>query len=168
VMNKKLVIGSLVTTLIFTCISPTFAASSQRVAPSSSAVYVVQEISIKDLNNVNKQTSTPVKNGEVKAEGIRGQLVQQATRLLAITIRKGGEEVSWILKYVDADTAKAFYKYSERIASQLDVIAGIPDLTVSIVKEKIFYFCLNTLKLDGGISLQIADGIARALNLLLF
>lgn len=167
-MNTKLVIGSLVTTLIFTGVSPAFATSSERVGTSSSAVHIVQEKSTKGLNDVTKQASTPGENGDVKPEGIRGWLVKQATRLLAIAIREGGEEVGWILKYVDADTAKAFYKYSEQIASQLDVIAGIPDLTVSIVKEKIFYFCLNTLKLNGGISLQIADGIARALNLLLF
>ncbi|GIO03055.1 hypothetical protein ABE137_25300 [Brevibacillus laterosporus] len=73
-----------------------------------------------------------------------------------------------VLKYVSDDAAAFVYKYSDKIAKQLFKIAEIPDLTVNMVKDAIFQFLNKKLDMDAGLALEIADGVKRALNIILF
>ncbi len=107
-------------------------------------------------------TPTPIPGG------IKGKIVSEATRFLAKTIRHGGKYVSKILRFLDDDAAKAFSRYSKRIAKELDSIARIPDLTTRIVKEKLYYFLKDTVGVSGGTALEIADAIKAALDFIIF
>jgi len=100
--------------------------------------------------------------------GIKSFFVKKAVKLLATAIRHGGDIVKEIIRHVDKKAAKAFDKHADEIADELDRIARLPDLTTRIVKEKVYWFCRHELKLSGGTSLQIADGIKRALDILVF
>lgn len=96
--------------------------------------------------------------------GAKGELVKQATKLLATAIRRGGHEAAKILKYLDKDAAKAFKKHSGTIARHLDRIAKIPDLTTRIVKEKLYNGLRNGVGLNGGTALQIADAVKAVID----
>jgi hypothetical protein len=101
---------------------------------------------------------------QVEPQGVKSYLVKKAVKVIAYALRKGGDVLEYIVKWLDKDAAKALSKYSDKIANELDYIATIPDLAVNIVKEKIYYFMINELGLSGGIALQIADAIATAIN----
>ncbi|PWK09007.1 hypothetical protein [Tumebacillus permanentifrigoris] len=101
-------------------------------------------------------------------DGVKGYIVKKAVQLLATCFRKGAPYIGDVLEYLDAKTAKTAIQYSGKIASKLDEIAGIPDLATNVVKEKMYNFLLKDLKLSGGTALSIADGIKRALDILVF
>ena len=110
----------------------------------------------------------PSARDEREPSGIKGWLVKQATQLLATAIRHGGDSVAYVLKYLDKKAARTFRTHAKSIARELEKIADIPDLTTRIVKEKLEVFLRVELKVSGGTSLQIADAVKAALDILLF
>lgn len=119
------------------------------------------------------EISTPMSqksldSGEVQPEGAKSYLVKQAVKVIASAIRYGGDALEYIVKYIDDDAARALNRYSDQIADKLDYIATIPDLTANIVKDYIFNFMVNNLKIQPGLAMQIADAIKAAINWLIF
>lgn len=71
-------------------------------------------------------TSYAQTDGEVETRGVRGKVVKEAAKRLASAIRRGGDEVTRIIRYLDKGAAQYFKKYSGEIADELDRIAKIP------------------------------------------
>ncbi|MBT9282734.1 MAG: hypothetical protein KM312_08870 [Hydrogenibacillus schlegelii] len=111
---------------------------------------------------------TTVKPPTAEPQGIRGKVVSFAVRQIAQAMRYGGKELSYIVGFLDREAASYLSRYAYQIANQLDYIATIPDLTAEMVKEYIFNFLVNELRLDGSIALPIADAIKAAINWIIF
>lgn len=99
--------------------------------------------------------------------GVKRWAVKKATRALAAGIRAGGRILNQLIGYMDDKAAQIFRKYSDRIADELESIANIPDITVKIVREKIFYFLSGPLNVGHGNALVIANAIEGVLWILL-
>ena len=69
-------------------------------------------------------------------------------------------------RHVDRRAARNARHYSDEIADELDRIAMVPGLTSNMVKRALFRFLRDDLGLSGGTSLQIADGVKRAIDIL--
>lgn len=104
---------------------------------------------------------------QAEPRGVKSYLVKKAVELIAASLRKGGDVLKYLLKWLDDDAAKAVSKYGDKIADALDEIANIPGLTVNIVKEKLVYVLTKSCGLSGGTALQIADAVATTINWLL-
>lgn len=72
-----------------------------------------------------------------------------------------------LLDELDASAKKAFLKNSNKIANQLDYIASIPDVTIHVFREKLYYFLNGVLKVPGGSTKVIVEGIITVLNVFL-
>jgi hypothetical protein len=81
---------------------------------------------------------------DAEAQGVKGKVVADATKLLAAAIRHGGEKMVRVLSYLDGAAAVTFKRYSGNIANELDRIAKISDLTTHIVKERSSFSCATT------------------------
>lgn len=64
----------------------------------------------------------------------------------------------------DPKALKWFGKHASKIAGELDRIAEIPDLIPKIVGEKIWYFLVGSLRVDGGSAKVIAVAIEAAIE----
>lgn len=83
-----------------------------------------------------------------------------------LAVRKADDIFYDIIKRMDSVAANSFRAHASKIASQLDYIATIPDLTANIVKTKVYNFYINSLGLSGGTAIQIADAIKWAVDFL--
>lgn len=106
----------------------------------------------------------PLQGHDVRdRKGAKSWAVKKAVQLMAKGIRAGNFIVHKIISYLDKKAAEVFRARSYEIAEGLDDIAKIPDLTVRIVKEKITYFMVETLKMNDGTATVIAGAIEAAL-----
>ncbi|MEV2910462.1 hypothetical protein ABNF65_18015 [Paenibacillus larvae] len=65
-------------------------------------------------------TSATVTNGEVKSAGKWGFLVRGALVVIKSAVKYGGEALSYVVKWLDKDTAKYLSKNSSKIAKGID------------------------------------------------
>jgi hypothetical protein len=89
-----------------------------------------------------------------------------ATKALAAAFKHGGDEVGLVLKFVDKDAAELVKNNMRAIGDELEDIAKIPDLTSNIIKDKLYHFLVRELAVPPKAALQIADGVKRAINIL--
>jgi hypothetical protein len=106
-------------------------------------------------------------NGQPDPQGFKSWLIKEAVALLASAIRKGDYLVELLLSKLDAKAAKAFHKHARRIADGLDDIAQIPDITMTILREKLRYFLTNELRMNPGTAEVIVGAVETILGVLL-
>ena len=80
----------------------------------------------------------------------------------------GAAALAYVTRWLDDDAARAVARHSNDIARGLNDIARIPDLTVGIVREKLYYFLRKECSMTGGTALQIADAVATTIEWLVF
>ena len=136
-------------------------AVANRVVSGQCAVPLLRQVSGQSAD-----TRQAVQQNAVQM-GIKSKIVTKLVKLLASLIRKGSDKVHHIIKYLDDAAADTFRRYSGRIADGLDEIAKIPDLTTRIVREKIYHYMVNELRIASGTALQIADAIEAVFWVLL-
>lgn len=100
------------------------------------------------------------------AAGLKSFFVKLAVKTLAAAFRHGGDEVALVLKYLDKPAANAAKRYSHEIGDKLGDIAKVPGVSSSIVKKQLYNFLANDLGLSHGTALAIADGVKRAVDII--
>lgn len=131
--------------ITFSLILQSACASTDRAKPR-----IVSLPSPDNYPSTSTHVSAPLYDGEQDGEemGAKSSAVKMATLALAQGIRSGSRIFHRLIGYMDGKAARVFRKYSSRLADELDSIANIPDITVIVVREKIFYFMTNTLILQ--------------------
>lgn len=110
--------------------------------------------------------AAPPGDGAFEA-GAKSFAVKKAVQVVAQVIRSWGPEITKVTRTMDAKALKWFSKRASKIADELDEIAEIPDLVPTIVKEKILYYLVSVLRVDGGSANVIAQAIEGAIYLFL-
>jgi len=99
--------------------------------------------------------------------GIKSAAVVKAVKLVAKGIRKGNKHFAKVIQYLDAKATGPFLKHSAAIANVLDDVAGIPDLILGVVGQKLFVILTSNegpFKLSGGTANIIKDAIMAAIE----
>lgn len=135
----------------------------------SLASEVSNEINSKSA--VANQISEDIKDKQsdtIEPYGVKGKVVSAACKTLAYAIRNGGSALSKLLSYLDEGAANVVNRYGGMIASELEYIARIPDLTANMVKSRLYLFLYEDLGLSAGVSLAIADAVKGTINWIIF
>jgi hypothetical protein len=99
--------------------------------------------------------------------GIKSAAVVKAVKSVAKGIRKGNKHFTKVIHYLDAKATGPFLKHSAAIANVLDDIAGIRDLILGVVGQKLFVILTSNegpFKLSGGTANVIKDAIMAAIE----
>lgn len=99
--------------------------------------------------------------------GFKSWLIKKALQYMAAAIRAGNYIVREIISHLDKKAARAFSEHADDIADGLDKIAKIPDLSVSIVREKLRYYLINDIKMNHGTAEVIVAAVEIVLDTLL-
>lgn len=137
------------------------------IAATSLAVVVLTMPVLAGPRTVSVEQSFVGGNG-YETQGVKGAIVKAAVKKIAKALRYGGPILNKLLRYLDPKAASILSKYASRLADKLDYIATIPDLTANMVKDYVFNFLVNDLKVKGGSALVIADAIKAVVNWLIF
>lgn len=169
--TTKVLAALLVFTVLFSCSGvPAFAFSLEENGPvqypfgdmMSNAVYYA---------NLSQFDQSSSQDQQMRPRGIKSYLVKEALKFISWLLKKGVTNdavMSKVTEEFDRQAATALTRNARSIAAELEYLATIPDVTTQVVKEKLFYFMVNTLKMSGGSAEIIADGIANGINFLIF
>ncbi|MDQ0416696.1 hypothetical protein J2Z48_000863 [Croceifilum oryzae] len=153
-MKKFILTVTLATSVLFTGIGTSLQAFASETN-ASPVIHAKTDIP----TNVQLEQQLQNGKGDINQKGVKSYLTKLAAQLLASAIRHGGDLLGKLLKELDDDVAKAFSKNSRSIANYIDEIAEIPDVTTRIIKEKLYYFLVGTLGMNGGYAQQIANTV---------
>ncbi|MCY9511168.1 hypothetical protein M5W68_14210 [Paenibacillus larvae] len=149
--KKSLVLASLATVLSLTAILP---ASQAFAAKPSTPV----------------AASTTVTNGEVKAAGKWGFLIRGALVGIKNGVKYGGEALSYVVKWLDKDTAEYLSKKSSKIVKGIDYAISKIDQLHEYNTIAIRAIVLDSLRIAGvpdKYGVAIAKAITEAVDFLL-
>ncbi|PDO09554.1 MAG: hypothetical protein BLM47_12070 [Candidatus Reconcilbacillus cellulovorans] len=152
--KKTFVLYTLIAVLVFGAILP---------AEQASAAYVA-----KPPTTVNVASTTG--EGEVQPAGKLGLGVRGALIVIKVAIKEGGEVLSYVVKWLDKDTAKYLADNSSKIANGIDnaieKIDDLTDYTTAVIRQIV----LDGLRIAGvpdKYGVGIAEAIAAAVDFLL-
>jgi hypothetical protein len=107
------------------------------------------------------------KEAEGNVTGVKSLAVKKAVLAMVKGIRKTDRISNKLIGHLDDAALTAFRQHSGRIADGLERIAEIPDLVVTVVKDKIVLFMTEELKLGAGTARVIGKAIEAVLWTLL-
>lgn len=106
----------------------------------------------------------PGEDGAFQA-GAKSLLMKNAVLAVAKVIRVWGPRIGDVTDKMDAKAVALLMKHSAKVARQLEKIAEIPDVFPRIVKEMLYNYLVNVLRLDGGSANVIAIAVEAAIQI---
>ncbi|WP_052409924.1 hypothetical protein [Paenibacillus durus] len=161
--KKSLMLAALTAVLSFSTVLP----ATQAFAAKPTTATATET---KDTTEKVEATETIVTDGQVEASGKWGWLVRGALAVIKGAIKYGGEALEYVVKWLDADTAKYLSNNTTKIASGIDNAIAKFDELGEYATGTIRTIVLDGLRLAGvpdTYGVGIADAIAMTVDWLL-